>query len=166
MWKTLALAAAIVAVAAAPEFFPAPAASEPKPLLAQPVPETFAPACRDDEVLKRPPDPAWVGQSFLGDQCQAPPQPRVIDGYTASREQIVAGMAAAKNYAAAAEGFQRCIGNFVAARKAGGGRSLTPTQVIIQNHRILVSQRSEQTVASRMNMSIMAFNSYGSDCPM
>jgi hypothetical protein len=90
----------------------------------------------------------------------------VIDGYTASREKIVAGMAAAKRYAAAADRFRQCVSAFVAERKTDSVRSLTPSQVIIQNHRILASEKSQETVAAQMNMAIMAFNSYGSDCPM
>lgn len=170
MWKTLALAVAALTVAAAPQLLPG-SADAPKPLLLPeasllPAKETFAPVCRDDEVLRRPADPAWVGQSFLGDNCQAPSRPPVINGHKASREQIMAGMAAVKTYAAAADAFQKCVSDFVAARKVQGGQSLTPSQLIIQNHRILASQRSEETVASQMHMSIMAFNSYGSDCPM
>ncbi len=168
MWKTLVLAAAVLLVTAAPELIPLRAAPEPKALPdarpAKPTPDTFAAVCRDDEVLNRPADPAWVSQSFIGDNCQAPKLPAVIDGAKASREKIVAGMAAAKNYAAAADAFQRCVSDFVAERKARN--ALSPAQVIIQNHRILVSQRAKETATSRMQMAIMAFNEYGSGCPM
>ncbi len=171
MWKTLALGVAVLGIAAAPRLLPAPAASEPTPLpvaaLAPPPAQpAFGAVCRDEAVVNRKPDPAWVRQSYIGDNCEAPSQPAVIDGYTASRERIVAGMAAAKGYAAAAETFRRCVSNFVTARKQGGVRALTPSQVIIQNHRILASEKSQETVTAQMNMAIMAFNSYGSDCPM
>jgi hypothetical protein len=175
MWKTLALtvsvlALAVLGIAAAPRLLPAPAAPELKQRLialpVQPALQTFAAVCRDDAVVNRRPDPAWVRQSYIGDNCQAPSQPAVIDGYTASREKIVAGMAAAKSYAAAADNFRQCVSAFVTARKTDSARSLTPSQVIIQNHRILASEKSQETVAAQMNMAIMAFNSYGSDCPM
>jgi len=173
MRKTLALAVSVLAVAvlgiaAAPRLLPASAAPEPLPIAlpAQPALKTFTAVCRDEAVVNRKPDPAWVRQSYIGDNCQAPSQPAVIDGYTASREKIVAGMAAAKNYAAAADRFRQCVSAFVAARKTDSARSLTPSQVIIQNHRILASEKSQETVAAQMNMAIMAFNSYGSDCPM
>jgi hypothetical protein len=175
MWKTLALtvsvlAVAVLGIAAAPRLLPASAVSEPKPLPialpAQPALKTFTAVCRDEAVVNRKPDPAWVRQSYIGDNCEAPSQPAAIDGYTASRDKIVAGMAAAKTYDAAADAFQKCVSTFVATRKAGSARSLTPSQVIIQNHRILASEKSQETVAAQMNMAIMAFNSYGSDCPM
>ena len=175
MWKTLALAVSVLAVAvlgiaAAPQLLPAAAAPEPLPLPtalpAQPALKTFTAVCRDEAVVNRKPDPAWVRQSYIGDNCEAPSQPAAIDGDTASRDKIVAGMAAAKTYDAAADAFQKCVSTFVATRKAGSARSLTPSQVIIQNHRILASEKSQETVAAQMNMAIMAFNSYGSDCPM
>ena len=92
--------------------------------------------------------------------------PAVIDGSSASREKIQAGMDAAKRYAAQAEIFQKCVGDFVAARNAGSSRPLTPAQVIIQNYRVQVSQKSKETASNQMDMAIMAFNKYGSDCPM
>lgn len=175
MWKTLALTGLVLAVAAlgiaaAPRLLPASAALEPVPLPlalpAQPALKTFAAVCRDEAVVTRKPDPAWVRQSYIGDNCEAPSQPAVIDGYTASREKIVAGMAAAKSYAAAAETFRKCVSGFVGLRKDRSAAALTPSQVIIQNHRILASEKSQETVTAQINMAIMAFNSYGSDCPM
>jgi hypothetical protein len=174
MWKKLALVAAVLT--ASPEVFPVRAASEPKPLpdarlaepvgAAEPAGETFAAICRADEVVDSRRDPAWLGQSYVGDNCQAPQMPGAIDGYKASQEQIVAGMAAVKRYAAAADSFQKCVSDFVAARKTGSGRPLTPSQVIIQNYRVLVSQKSKETAEGQMRVAIVAFNKYGSDCPM
>ena len=174
MWKKLALVAAVLTVAASPEFFPVRAASEPKPLpdarpaepAAEPVGETFAAICRSDEIVDSRRDPAWLAQSYVGDNCQAPKMPAAIDGYKASQEQIVAGMAAVKRYTVAAEVFQKCVSDFVAARKAGSSRPLTPSQVIIQNYRVLVSQKSKETAEGQMRVAIVAFNKYGSDCPM
>ena len=100
----------------------------------------------------------------MGDNCQAPRPPKVIEGAKASQQEIVAGMAAAKTYAAAVDTFQKCVSDFVAARKAA--RPLTPSQAIIQNYRILVSQKTTQTVAAQTRVAIVAFNRYGSECPM
>ena len=101
MWKALALAAAALTVAVALEVFPVRAAPEPLPDTrpTQQAPteqaiETFAALCRSEEVVDSRRDPAWVSQSFAGDNCQAPRPPRVIDGAKASREEIVAGMEA------------------------------------------------------------------------
>jgi len=174
MWRKLALVAAVFTVAASPELFAVRAAPEPKPLPdARPTPsaptqsaeEAFAAICREGVVESRR-DPAWLGQSYLDDNCQAPRTPPVIDGATASREEIVAGMAAEKRYAAAADAFQKCVGDFVAARNGGSSKPLTPAQVIIQNYRVQVSQKNKDTTTNQMHMAIMAFNKYGSDCPM
>ena len=91
-----------------------------------------------------------------------------LDGTAASREQVVAAMGEAKRYAVAANEFQRCVSDYVAAKKTEatkGGAPLTPSQIIIENHRILVSQRAVQTAAAQARVAINAFNSYGSDCP-
>ncbi len=168
MWKALALAVAALTAAAALEFFPVRAASKPRPLPdarpTQQVLETFAVICRSEEVVDSRRDPAWLSQSFVGDNCQAPRPPKVMDGAKTSQQEIVAGMAAAKTYAAAAGAFQKCVSDFVAARKAA--RPLTPSQAIIQNYRILVSQKTTQTVAAQTRVAIVAFNRYGSECPM
>jgi hypothetical protein len=94
--------------------------------------------------------------------------PAALDGTAATREQVVVAMAQAKRYAAVANEFQRCVSDFVAAKRtqaAQGGAPLTPSQIIIENHRILVSQRAVQTAAAQARVAINAFNSYGSDCP-
>jgi hypothetical protein len=168
MWIKIGLAAGVLAMAAAPEFFSVVnAAPEPVPVISKPAPKTFKPVCRGDEVLDSRPDPAWVSQGFNKDNCQAPLLPAAPDGTAATREQIVAAMAKAKRYAAAANQFQRCISDYVAAKRteaAQGGAPLTPSQIIIENHRILVSQRAVQTAAAQVRVAINAFNSYGSDC--
>ena len=168
MWKTLALAAAALTLAAAPEVFPVRAASWsgplPAPRPAGQVPGTFAALCRADTVVDSRRDPAWLGQSFAGDNCQAPRLPPAIDGARASRDQIVAGMAAVARYAAQAGAFQKCVGDFIAARKAAA--PLSAPQASIESYRILASQRAAQAAESRMRVAINAFNEYGSDCSM
>lgn len=169
MWRKLALVATVLTVAASPELFAVRAAPEPKPLPdARPTAaaeEAFAAICREGVVETRR-DPQWLGQSYLGDNCQAPRMPAIIKGASASREEVVAGMEQVKRYAAAADGFQKCVGDFVAARGAGSAAPLTPAQIIIQNYRVRVAEKNKEAAEKQMHMTIMAFNSYGSDCPM
>lgn len=172
MWSKTALAAAVLLLAATPEFLHVvKAAPEPVPLGAvsrAPSDTRFKPVCRGDEVLDSRPDPAWVSQSFNKDNCRAPLLPAALDGFSATREQVVAAMAEAKRYAAASDTFQKCVSDFVAAKRTEavrGGRSLTPSQAIIENHRILVSQRSKERAAAQVRVAINAFNEYGSECP-
>jgi hypothetical protein len=172
MWTKIALAAAGLMLAAAPEIFQVVnAAPEPRALpptaiapAARNADKRFAPVCRGDEVLDSRPDPAWVAASYNKDHCQAPGFPARLNGATASREQVVAAMAEAKRFGAAADAFQKCVSDFVAARKISSG-PLTPSQTIIENHRILVSQRSKERADAQVRVAINAFNRYGSDCP-
>jgi len=174
MWKTIALAVAALAPAAAPGVLHGilqTTAAPVQAVLARTADQapasgkSFAPTCRGDQVLDSRPDPAWVGASFAGDRCQSPPPPTVIDGARASRPQIVAAMAATKRYEAAADGFARCVSDFVATRRAHGAHPLTQGQLVIENHRVLVAQRAMQRAQSQVNGAINAFNEYGSECP-
>lgn len=170
MWIRIAFAAGVIAVVAAPEVFPGvSAAPGPAPALSRSrsVPATFKPVCRGDELLDSRPDPAWVRQSFASDNCQAPALPPLLDGASASREQVVAAMSEARAYAARAAAFQRCVSDFIAAKRneaASGGRGLTQPQLIIENHRILVSQRAAERAQAQARVAIYAFNHYGSSC--
>jgi hypothetical protein len=125
----------------------------------------FAPVCKSGEVVDSRPDPAWVGASYGGDHCQAPALPRPVNGLTASREQVVAAMAAAKRYNASAVVFQKCVRDFIAFLAAGAATPLNPAQMIIENHRLAASARSQQTIAALTRGTINDFNRYGSDCP-
>lgn len=169
MWRKLSLVATVLTVAASPELFAVRAAPEPKDLPdARPTAaaeEAFAAICREGVVETRR-DPPWLGQSYLGDNCVAPRMPAVIKGVTASREEVVAGMEGVKRYAAASDSFQKCVGDFVAARGQGSAAPLTPAQIIIQNYRVRVAEKNKEAAEKQMHMTIMAFNSYGSDCPM
>jgi hypothetical protein len=169
MWKTIALAVVALAPAAAPgvlhgilQTTAAPARTADQ----APVPgKSFAPTCRGDQVLDSRPDPAWVGASFAGDRCQSVSPPIAIDGARASRPQIVAAMAATRRYEAASDGFARCVSDFVTARRAGSAHPLTESQLVIENHRVLVAQRAMQRAQAQVNGAINAFNEYGSECP-
>ena len=93
--------------------------------------------------------------------------PAPIDGAKASRDQVVASMAAGESYAAAAGEFERCVQAFVEARKteaSQSGQSINTPLVIIENHRVAASQRNTQLVAARVRATIVSFNEYGSDC--
>ena len=128
----------------------------------------FGRICKSDEIVDSRPAPAWVGASFENDNCRAPAMPAAVNGFTASREQVVASMAAAKRYAIASDAFERCIQNFVEARKTiarDSGLPLSTPLVIIENHRIAVSQRDRKLVEARVRNTINNFNEYGSDCP-
>ena len=173
MWTKLALAA--VALAAAPELLHVVSAA-PEPAKRQvtfvqagrDTVKRFAPVCRGDEILDSRPDPRWVSESFNNDHCQAPRLPPVLDGARATREQVVAAMEEAKRYAEAANAFQQCVSDFVSTHKrqaASSTKPLTPSELIIENHRILTSQRAKERAQAQVRVAINAFNRYGSDCP-
>ena len=121
MWKSIALAVAVLSPAVAPQLLhvvqPAPLVQSLPVAAAPPAGQTFAATCRGDQVLDSRPDPAWVGQSFAGDGCQSPPLPAPIEGARSSRDQVVAAMTRAKRYEAAEATFQRCVSDFVAVRQ-------------------------------------------------
>jgi len=128
----------------------------------------FAAICRTNEIGDARPDPAWVQASFAHDSCSAPPMPAPLDGSTASREQIVAAMAAMKRYAAASDAFQRCVSDFLLARNAQNdrdGKAVDEVLVILENQRIAASERSMRRNAEQVEFEINSFNQYGSDCP-
>jgi hypothetical protein len=164
--------ALVAAVAAAGAFMAGASPPPAKPVaVSRAVPagdKPFAPICKSDGVIEGRPDPAWVKASFANDHCQAPAVPTPVNGFTASREQVVASMAAGKSYAAAADAFERCVQQFVEDRKTemakSAGAVSTPL-AIIENHRIVASERGKQLVAARVRATIVNFNEYGSDCP-
>jgi hypothetical protein len=173
MWKKIGLGAAFVAVVASPVALHAvSAAPEPKPSVvpssAQSASNAFGPVCKANQVADTRPDPAWVVASFGNDHCVAPAMPVPLDGYTASREQIVAGMEAAKSYAAKADAYQQCISNYVAIRKEAAGKDKKPIEaalITIEDHRVIASQADKKKAASQIEVAINAFNEYGSECP-
>ena len=168
--KTALAAVVLLALAAAPELihgisaapglqFPA---SKPAPSA-----RTFKPSCLSNELTDIRPDPAWVGASYEHDNCVAPVMPLPPDGATARRETVVAAMAAVKRYGAEADGFQRCIVNFMASRRAETartGKRLPAWLPILENHRILASQKNKERGQALMRSSIEAFNALGSEC--
>jgi len=109
-------------------------------------------------------DPAWVSASFENDHCVAPPMPAPLDGASAKREAIVAAMAAGKRYGALSAAFQKCIGDFVAARRAHANTQAGKSFLLIENHRVFVSEKNRKRVDNQVAAEIDAFNAYGSEC--
>jgi hypothetical protein len=169
MLKKIAIGAGLVAALAVPGvLLVAEAMTQPPAAVARLAQDKpFAPICKTGEVVDSRPDPAWVGQSFARDNCTAPQMPAPVNGLVASREQILAGMAATKRYAALSDAYQRCIRDFVAVRqsRADTDKPVVQSLLLIENHRILVSETNKKKAKTRMNASIMAFNEYGSGCP-
>jgi hypothetical protein len=175
MWKQIATGAACLAViTAAGALLVAQATPEPDRAVRNvsisrlASGQSFAPVCKASEIVDSRPDPAWVGASFAGDNCQAPVMPAVLNGSTASRVQVVASMAAMRRYTAASDAFQRCIVDFVAAKRAQAekiNKPLSNSLVIIENHRILASESNKKKATAQVRAAIVAFNEYGSECP-
>jgi len=173
MLKRIGAGAVLVAaVAAAGAMFVAKAAPERGAFtaVAKTVPagdKPFAPICNSNGVIEGRPDPAWVGASFANDHCKAPRMPPAVNGFTASREQVMASMAAMRGYTAASDAFERCVQDFVAAHKTSAQerrQSVDTPLMIIESHRIAASQRNKQLVVARVNATINNFNEYGSGC--
>jgi ribonuclease PH len=85
------------------------------------------------------PDPAWMRQSFENDHCSAPQEPPVLDGTKANRDQLMAGLAAAKQFAAAAERYQECISAYLTQRmqEASAAGNLAENRVSPSPHHAL-----------------------------
>lgn len=125
----------------------------------------FAAMCSTDEGRI---DPAWMRQSFENDHCSLPPEPPVLDGTKASRDQLTAGLAAARRFVASAERYQQCISSYVARRgqePERNGKSLKGAFVTMETHRIVASQVSEKRVWDQITMAVDDFNAEGSECP-
>ncbi len=173
MWKQIGSGAVLLAaITAAGALLAALAAPEPAvrnvSISRLASGQSFAPVCKASEITDSRPDPAWVGASFAGDNCQAPRMPAALNGSTASRAQVVASMAAMKRYTAASDAFQRCIDVFVAAKRAQADKNNKPMNmplVVLENHRLLASENNKKKVAAQVRLAIVAFNEYGSECP-
>ncbi len=142
----------------------------PEPTSTSSVPPQIAASltaiCRTDD--KDRPDPAWLRQSFENDNCWAPQEPPVLDGTRASRDQLMAGLAAAKRFAVSAERYQQCISTYLTRRMQEAeqtGRPMKATVVTIETHRIVASAASKKRVWDQIAMAVDIFNAEGSDCP-
>src|ERR1700733_7186698 len=74
MWIKAIFPVGVLAMAVLPRLVPV-AATAPGPLETAPLVTTgrqasFAPVCRNDEVLDSRPDPAWMQGSFIHDGCR------------------------------------------------------------------------------------------------
>jgi hypothetical protein len=164
-WIKGGVAVALLAAIAAPLVLRAAPQRRSQPPVPPPAAgQSFAAVCKDDVALDGRPDPAWVLASYENDNCRAPVMPVALDGSTATRAQIVAGMAAAKRYTGGAQAFEKCIADAVAFRKARTGTPAGKSFVLVETHRMLVSEKNRKQAAARMAAAINAFNEYGSDC--
>jgi len=164
--KVIELAAAFVAAALTSAI--ALGGQSAPPLQATPAPapaETFTAICAANAVQDTRVDPAWVLASYAGDHCRAPAMPLPPDGRTATREQIVAGMEAAKRFAVQSDAFQKCVSTFVAARGAQASPTAERAFRLVENHRIQVSEKNRKKAAVQIAAAIEAFNAFGSECP-
>jgi hypothetical protein len=170
MLKKLGLGLAFLVVIASPEILHvAIAAPAPKPTPAQAAKaDTFVPTCSANQVaVDTRPDPAWVGASFAHDDCWAPAFPKQIDGAHSTRAQIVAAMAASQRYNLQANVYQKCIADFVAARRAAADKVHKPIDVAlvtIEDHRIAASENNKAKVKAITGNEVEAFNEFGSQC--
>ena len=168
--KKIGLGAAFLVVIASPEILHVAIASPaPKPAAIQAAnASTFVPTCSADQVVvDTRPDPAWVGASFAHDDCWAPVMPATFNGANASREKIVAAMAASKRYNVQATAYQKCISDFVVARRAAADKVKKPIDVAlvtIEDHRIAASENNKKKVAALTGNEVQAFNEFGSQC--
>jgi hypothetical protein len=159
---------AIVVASAATLAFVAPVSPEPAATSSSPAQTaaSFAAICRTGDEVR--PDPAWMRQSFENDNCWLPQEPPVVDGTKASRDQLMAGLAAAKKFTASADQYQRCISSYLTQRKQEAertGKPMKATLVTIETHRIVASEASKKRVWGRIAMAVDIFNAEGSECP-
>lgn len=146
------------------------ASASPQPVVAKVTKasaDEFGPVCKAAELVDSRPDPVWVGASYANDHCQAPLMPARLDGYSATREQVVAAMGAQKRYAAQSDSYQRCIADFITVRKneaVKAGKPIQATLIAIETHRIVASQQNQKTADAVIKAEIEAFNELGSEC--
>jgi hypothetical protein len=176
--KTLAVSAGLIlAIAASGAFLvaraaPAPGKTAPggaafTSLAAKSKGTTFAASCGQEMTVDLRPDPEWITQSFAKDDCWGPPVPAFINGYSADSGKVNASMAAMEKYIAEARVYQKCIANFVVAKRAEADRTnktLDKAFLVIEDHRIAASQANEKKVATQVAITIDQFNQNGSDC--
>jgi hypothetical protein len=152
--------ATLLAFGATPAHTPQATAAPAKPASEKP----FTAICSANVGEDTSSDPAWVSASFENDHCVAPPMPAPLDGASAKRETIVAAMAAGRRYGALSASFQKCIGDFVAARRAQTNTQAGKSFVLVENHRVFVSEKNRKRVDNQIAAEIEAFNAYGSEC--
>ena len=98
--------------------------------------------------------------AFAEDSCPVPPQPAVVDGSTATKDQVMAGIAAVKTYIAASDTYQGCLNDYINAAKAEADKNkqpLDPALVKLEEDKATASQNSKQTVGDAINTSIGAY---------
>lgn len=100
--------------------------------------------------------------AFADDSCQAPPVPPSVDGATATRDQLVAAVNAAKSYISASDAYQQCIGDYIAAQKADAAKNKTTFDPAIEQAetaKVDANQASKQRVGDAVNAAVGAYKS-------
>jgi hypothetical protein len=98
--------------------------------------------------------------AFAEDTCQLPPVPASVDGTTASKDQILAGIKASKDYIAASDTYQQCINDYVTAAKADADKNKKPVDpaiIQVSGDKITANQNNKQKVGDQINSAIGAY---------
>jgi alpha-beta hydrolase superfamily lysophospholipase len=98
--------------------------------------------------------------AFAEDTCQAPPIPAVVDGNSATRDQLVAGIAAVKGYISASDTYQACIADYLAVAKTQADKDkkpVDPALVQAEGDKVTANQNNKQKVGDAINVSIGAW---------
>jgi hypothetical protein len=98
--------------------------------------------------------PAWAQNAV----CVEPAMPSaVVDGNTATREQIVAAAAAARDFVAKSDTYQQCIADDLAAKKAAAEKAGTPFDGQLQEvaqAKVAVNQQAKDKFVADTNVQI------------
>ena len=95
--------------------------------------------------------------AFAEDSCAVPPAPAMVDGNTASRDQMAAGIAAVKAYITASDVYQACIIDYLAAQKAQADKDKKPMDPALsraEDDKITANQNNKQAAGDAINLSI------------
>jgi len=98
--------------------------------------------------------------AFAEDTCTVPTIPVSIDGATATKDQILAGIKASKDYIAASDTYQQCIGDYVTAAKADAAKDkkpVDPALIQVELAKADASQANKQKVGDTINSAIGAY---------
>lgn len=98
--------------------------------------------------------------AFAEDSCAVPPVPAVVDGSSATRDQLVAGIAAVKGYIAQSDTYQACIADYLAVAKTQADKDkkpVDPALVQAEGDKVTANQNSKQKVGDAINASIGAW---------
>jgi hypothetical protein len=98
--------------------------------------------------------------AFAEDACPVPPAPVAVDGATAARDQLVAGIAAVKGYMTASDTYQACIADYLKVQQAAAAKDkkpVDPALIQMEGDKVTANQNSKQAVGDAINVSIGAY---------